>query len=50
MVYVFSNQKQQFGLILEGLGIEMIGMFYCHLEYITAIWYILLPFGYSVVI
>jgi hypothetical protein len=30
---------------LEGLGTVNVGVFYCHLVYFTAIWYILLPFG-----
>jgi hypothetical protein len=38
MVY-FSDQKSQFGLILEGLGVENIGIFYDHMEYFTAICY-----------
>jgi hypothetical protein len=52
MVYIFSNQKSQFGLILEGLAMEDVGifygrfgLFYCHLVYFTAVWSILLPFG-----
>jgi hypothetical protein len=28
----------------EGLGMKMVGIFYRHVEYITAIWYILLSF------
>jgi hypothetical protein len=28
---------------------ENVGIFYCHLEYFTAIWYILKPFGNVVV-
>jgi hypothetical protein len=36
---IFSNQKSQFGEILEALGIEKVGI------YSTAIWYILRPFG-----
>jgi hypothetical protein len=39
-----SNQKPQFGLILEGLGVENVGIFYDHLEYFMAIWYNLWPF------
>jgi hypothetical protein len=35
----FSNQKSEFGKILEALGAENVGIFYGHLEYITAIWY-----------
>jgi hypothetical protein len=30
---------------MEGLGMKKVGIFYGHLEYITAILYILLPFG-----
>jgi hypothetical protein len=30
---------------LEGLAIEDVGVFYGHLAYFTAIWYILWPFG-----
>jgi hypothetical protein len=40
-----SNQKSQFGLILEGLAMEDIGIFYGHLVYFEAIWYILRQFG-----
>jgi hypothetical protein len=29
---------------LEGVGMEKVGIFHGHLEYITAIWYILCPF------
>jgi hypothetical protein len=36
-----SNQKSQFGQILEALGIEKVDIFYGHLEYL----HILLPFG-----
>jgi hypothetical protein len=35
---------------LKGFGKENVGIFYAHLEYITAIWYILWSFGYFVVI
>jgi hypothetical protein len=42
---VFSNQKYQFGKILEGLAMEDVGIFYGHLIYFTAIWYFLLPSG-----
>jgi hypothetical protein len=41
----FSNQKYQFWYILEGLGMDIVGIFYGHLEYFTAIGYILWPFG-----
>jgi hypothetical protein len=42
---VFSKQKSQFGYILEGLAMEDVGMFYGHLVYFTAYWYIVCPFG-----
>jgi hypothetical protein len=42
---LFSNQKSEFGYILVGLGMEKVGIFYDYLEYFTAIWYILWPFG-----
>jgi hypothetical protein len=29
---ISSNQKSQFGKILEGLGMEKVGIFYGHLE------------------
>jgi hypothetical protein len=47
MVYIgiFSNQKSQFGLILWGLAIEDVGLFYGLLVYFTAIWSILRPYG-----
>jgi hypothetical protein len=45
MVSVFANQISLFGYILEGLGIENVGIFCGHRVYFTAIWYILLPFG-----
>jgi hypothetical protein len=45
-----SNQKSQFGEILEGLRTEIAGIFYGHLEYFTVMWYILWPFGNVVVI
>jgi hypothetical protein len=34
---LFSNQKFQFGKILDCLGMENVGIFYDHLEYIIAI-------------
>jgi hypothetical protein len=34
----FSNQKSQFGQILEGFRWENVEIFYDHLEYFTAIW------------
>jgi hypothetical protein len=30
---LFSNQKSQFGKILEGLEVEDVGIFYGHLKY-----------------
>jgi hypothetical protein len=36
---LFSNQKSQFGQILEGLGMENVVIFYDHLEYFMAIWH-----------
>jgi uncharacterized membrane protein YuzA (DUF378 family) len=41
---IFSNPKSRFGLILEGLEMEKVGIFFGHSEYITAILYILWPF------
>jgi hypothetical protein len=38
---IFSYQKSRFGYIWEGLGMENVGIFYVHLEYLTAVWYIL---------
>jgi hypothetical protein len=43
MVY-FNNKNSQFGYILEGLGMENVGIYYDHLEYFTAILYHLWPF------
>jgi hypothetical protein len=47
---IFSYQKYQFGYILEGLGMDIVGTFYGNLKYFTTISYILLPFGNFVVI
>jgi hypothetical protein len=47
---IFSNQKSQFGKILEGLRMEKVGIFRAHLEYARAGWYILWPFGNLVAI
>jgi hypothetical protein len=38
---IFSYQTSQVWSILQGLGMEIIGTFYGHLEYFTAIWNIL---------
>jgi hypothetical protein len=42
---LFSNQTLQFRLILVGLAMENLGIFYDHLVYFTAIGNILWPFG-----
>jgi hypothetical protein len=47
---LFSNQKIQIWVTLDGLRMENDGILYGHLEYFTAIWYILWPFGNVVVI
>jgi hypothetical protein len=36
----FSDQKYQFGYILEDLGMEKVVIFSGHLEYFTAIGYV----------
>jgi hypothetical protein len=41
----FSNQKSQFVLILEGLAMEDVGIFYVHSVNFPAIWHILWPLG-----
>jgi hypothetical protein len=40
MVCIFSNLNPTLGNFLEGLGMENVGIFYGHLGYILAIWYI----------
>jgi hypothetical protein len=42
---LFLYQKSQLGYILEGLGIDNVGIFYDHLEYFTAVRYNLWQFG-----
>jgi hypothetical protein len=49
---LFSNQKSQFGFILEVLRLENVDIFYVHLDYFKdiwgnfiTIWYILCSFG-----
>jgi hypothetical protein len=42
---LFSNQKSQFGSILDGLAKENLDIFYDHFVYFTAIGNILWPFG-----
>jgi hypothetical protein len=34
---LFSNQKSQYGYLLEGLAMQNLGIFYDHLVYFTAI-------------
>jgi hypothetical protein len=41
----FQTKKSQFWSNLECLEMENVFIFYDHLEYITAIWYNLWPFG-----
>jgi hypothetical protein len=38
---IFAKQKYQFWYILEGVGMEYVGVFYGHLIHLMAIWYIL---------
>jgi hypothetical protein len=47
---IFSNQKSQFGQILEGFGKERVGIFFGHIKNTMDIWYILLLFGNLVAI
>jgi hypothetical protein len=42
---LFSNQKSQFGKILEVRAMEDVGTFYDHFIYFETIWNILRPFG-----
>jgi hypothetical protein len=49
MVY-FQTKKSQLRLILEGHGIDNVGMFYDYMKYLTAIWYNLWPYGIVVYI
>jgi hypothetical protein len=44
---VFSHPKSQFGLIVEGIAMENVGIFYGPLECFTAIWNI---FGHVVIL
>jgi hypothetical protein len=41
----FENKNINFGKNWEGLEVENVVIFYDHLEYFTAIWYNVLPFG-----
>jgi hypothetical protein len=49
---LFSYQKLRFGYILEGFGMENVGIYYHHLVHFMTIWYslwshgIFIPFGY----
>jgi hypothetical protein len=45
MVYIFAHEKSQFGYIGEGLGMENVVIFFGHLTYFAAIWYVFWPFG-----
>jgi hypothetical protein len=41
MVHIFSNQKSQFGYVLEGLAmddVDIFGKWYSHFVYLMAIW------------
>jgi hypothetical protein len=38
MVHIFSNQKFQIWVVLEGLSLEDVGIFYGQLVYFTAVW------------
>jgi hypothetical protein len=40
-IVYFQTKKSQFGYILEGPGMENVGIFNDHLEYFRAIWYML---------
>jgi hypothetical protein len=41
----FQTKNPNLGKFLEGLAMEDYGIFYGHLVYFTAIWYILWPLG-----
>jgi hypothetical protein len=42
---ILSYQKSQFGYILEGLGMENFGIFYCRWINFMGIWYLFGSFG-----
>jgi SOS-response transcriptional repressor LexA len=42
---IFSSQKSQFWLLLEGLAMEDVGIFHGHLVHFPAVWYILWAFN-----
>jgi hypothetical protein len=46
----FQTKNPNLGKFWRALEWKNAGVFYCHLENCTAIWYILLPFGNVVVI
>jgi hypothetical protein len=43
--YIFKTKNPNLGKFRRELGMEKVGKLYGYLEYITAIWYILQPFG-----
>jgi hypothetical protein len=47
---VYFHTKTQFGFILEGRGMENVGMYSGHLQYIKAFGHIFRPLGHFVVI
>jgi hypothetical protein len=49
-IHRYSKTKNTGLCELEGLRMEKVGLFYGHLEYIMAFWYILWPFGNLVAI
>jgi hypothetical protein len=42
---IFPNKKFPFGLILDDLAMEVVGILFGHLVYLMAIWYCLGPCG-----
>jgi hypothetical protein len=42
---LFSNQRNKFGKIFEGLALEDVGVFYGHVVHFTVFCYILRTFG-----
>jgi hypothetical protein len=46
----FSDQKCQFGYILEGLGMENVGVLHGHFVFLLLFWYILWQSGIFVAI
>jgi hypothetical protein len=47
MVYFRTKNPNYVGYVLEGLGMDDVGVFSGHLEYFMIIWYSLWPFGVS---